>query len=619
MTKVKSGFLCFIITGFRGSIVGAIHYAVNLGDNGSINRVLRQDFTLLHSKDHNGFTPLHIAVISGKTSVVELLIKMGANINMLNDAKKTELYEALFSANPAALKVFLGYGNAEDNAQKVEEEEKYKTVAELKAEEEAKKQSEEESEGEGQEDEDGAIVKHTEPPLALKYAKRSGLSALHLAIIRGDTQTARVLIKAGADLNVRNDGEVTPLHLAVLKNNIDIVKMLIDCGADCKLSCLGNMTPLYTAVEVGSEDMVKALLKQGVDVNMRDTFNLSFALDQAIKRQQPKITKYLLEADADKNLRNADGYAALHEAIAMGDIEIVKLLIEFGADVNGKGEGGVQPINVAIQHGRNDIVEELVAEGVKLDMVDEQGYSLLHKAVIEDSQETVEMLIERGADVNMKSSDGGTPLYLAAIKNNIPLMRLLLDKGADINARGDSGMTALRAASEEGHLDAVTLLTESGAEINAQSDRGVTPLVAAARNGHRTVMEYLIEHGAHVNTAVRHLTGDESDYETLQLLIENGADVDAEGFNGNTLLHKSAGKGAERVLRLLVAKGADVMKTNHDDKTPRMIAAQHNQKNIADYLNTLEPAGTGSGLWIAIFAGSIIVLVLMIALLQGLN
>ena len=60
----------------------------------------------------------------------------------------------------------------------------------------------------------------------------SGHTPLHLATQRGDTETAEVLISAGADVDAPNEEGFTPLHLAAECGHSEVVRLLIEAGAD---------------------------------------------------------------------------------------------------------------------------------------------------------------------------------------------------------------------------------------------------------------------------------------------------------------------------------------------------------------------------------------------------
>jgi ankyrin repeat protein len=52
-----------------------------------------------------------------------------------------------------------------------------------------------------------------------------------MAVCRDNIELAKLLIKAGIDVNAKNFVGNTPLHWAVQKDNIEMAKLLIDSGA----------------------------------------------------------------------------------------------------------------------------------------------------------------------------------------------------------------------------------------------------------------------------------------------------------------------------------------------------------------------------------------------------
>src|SRR5712692_3564224 len=142
---------------------------------------------------------------------------------------------------------------------------------------------------------------------------------------------------------------------------------------------------------------------------------------------------------------------------------------------------------------------------------------------------------------------GVTPLMHAAVVGSADAMRLLLDAGADVNARNDVGSTALMWSATD--LAKVRLLLEHGADVNAASERHRTALlVAAMADGSAPI---------------------------VRLLIAKGADVHVVDRVNVSAMHAATLGGDADTVRLLIDAGAEVDTRDAGGYTPLMNAAQH--------------------------------------------
>ena len=88
------------------------------------------------------------------------------------------------------------------------------------------------------------------------------------ALNRRQSEIADLLLKAGADLNARDDAGFTPLQDAALAGKVDAVRMLLEHGADINAGDRDSgATALYMAATMGREDVVMVLLEKGADSN----------------------------------------------------------------------------------------------------------------------------------------------------------------------------------------------------------------------------------------------------------------------------------------------------------------------------------------------------------------
>jgi len=107
-----------------------------------------------------------------------------------------------------------------------------------------------------------------QPDLLNAYAP-DGFSPLGLASFFGHSDTVKLLIEKGADVNQpsNNAWQVQPLHSAVASRNLETVTLLLQQGADINATQQHGFTPLHTAAQHGDANMIKLLLEHKADIN----------------------------------------------------------------------------------------------------------------------------------------------------------------------------------------------------------------------------------------------------------------------------------------------------------------------------------------------------------------
>ncbi|XP_078656243.1 uncharacterized protein LOC144902593 [Branchiostoma floridae x Branchiostoma belcheri] len=97
-----------------------------------------------------------------------------------------------------------------------------------------------------------------------------GETPLHLAAIKGDTETVLLLLKEGADPNVRDNAGWTPLHEASNHGHTSVAEVLLDHGALINTTAFENDSPLHDAVANGRVEVARLLVSRGASLDVRN-------------------------------------------------------------------------------------------------------------------------------------------------------------------------------------------------------------------------------------------------------------------------------------------------------------------------------------------------------------
>jgi ankyrin repeat protein len=106
-----------------------------------------------------------------------------------------------------------------------------------------------------------------EDPSRVGSLSADGYTALHFAAFFAKPEAARILLEAGAPVDVvaRNEMRVQPLHSAAAGHQTEICRLLLAAGADVNARQAGGFTPLHEAAQNGDPEMVELFLSAGAD------------------------------------------------------------------------------------------------------------------------------------------------------------------------------------------------------------------------------------------------------------------------------------------------------------------------------------------------------------------
>jgi|GEM_PF-2280733 len=189
---------------------------------------------------------------------------------------------------------------------------------------------------------------------------------------------------------------------------------------------------------------------------------------------------------------NEEIYSPIHMASADGSLERVKALLDMDPGLVNLVRRSVTPLCLAIDFNHLDVAKHLLENGADTKLI--KPIFLMLRA---RSPELIDLLHQYHVDINVANSHGTTALMWHSNAGNLPVVKRLLELGAKTDlAAKECGNLPLHFTCRHGHLEVVQLLIEYGADVNAQSLNGNTALHIAVKYGHEELVAYLLENNA---------------------------------------------------------------------------------------------------------------------------
>lgn len=408
-----------------------------------------------------------------------------------------------------------------------------------------------------------------------RVLEESGRSPLFLAAEWGQTDVVEALLEQGkADINLQflpRDEEYmsgfTPLAVALKESHGETARLLLEAGADTNIKAAnGQLAILWNAT---TTELLRMVLEFRLDLTLEDSDG-DTALNAIMHRPTPELAdvKLLVHAGAAVNATNKEGRTALHKALAWTHLDIARFLLKRGAEVDINALSGGTPLHLACWSGGTiEGVRLMVEAGADINIVNgflgSPAQAVCRRASPLDwgfkevgASDMLAML--RLLSGSESSSSDVSPSAGSGSKK--PRQKL------DVNAPGGLYGSALGAAAYSATAPVIRFLLSLGARTDIRDASGRTPIHLAA-----TASGTHYDESNNSNTAAASAAATAS----FEALRDANADLYARDKAGRTVVHFAVVSGRLDVLQCVLQATDGLLDVADDDGwTPLHYAAR---------------------------------------------
>ncbi|KAK1458788.1 hypothetical protein CCUS01_09042 [Colletotrichum cuscutae] len=474
------------------------------------------------------------------------------------------------------------------------------------------------------------------PDLRISIWPRSSALVYHLSKKHFDL--AATLLHQGADPTIPCRSGWTAIHAAIARDNVsflsDILKhsdpiWKIDWEGQSNTQRYKGIRPLHQAA-MSSVDCLLTILEKVVSISLEAPAENGYtAVHFAVVGRKISAVELLHARGANINARSVDGQLALHIAVAQGNLAAVERLLELGSEMTPDCDG-MTPLLLAYEYNNQEIIDCLrahdkgqhgaVSGGVRSTALSRAVLRAVRAGNLSSCQQLLAPLSRVNIDLPEYTSGGCTALGAAVSLGKLKIMTWLLQQGANANcphgknssiigtmisktclnpglqamlerytATGGGFMnepkclvsTAVKANNAEGLkilLDHLKANRKPHAEQVGASSSDVLALAVNRKWQGKTPLQW----AAYKNNA-----------SVVQLLIDNGADLEAKDYCGCTALLISAQAPGtvdySAVMRVLLQAGSNISCRDDDGFTPIAEAYFQGNPNTISALGNWTP------------------------------
>lgn len=435
-------------------------------------------------------------------------------------------------------------------------------------------------------------------------------SDLLTAATKGRTDTVRILLNKGANINVQNKTGNTPLMLTTERNHLATAQTLLDNGADANVQNKYEWTALMWAAGYRRTAILKAIITHGADMELKNEDGKT-ALIWATERGHSDMVKILLDNGADINAKDVNGKTALIWAAMEGHPLTTRILLDYGSDINQKDNSNRTALKWAEKNNRLITKRVLLNKSLNKQTTDKKAEPAPETPVPKPEKKRPPVKIkkttpERSAVAPVRDDKHKTASIVRKEKSRPADIQPLpdIDTMADIKGGGNIVKTEKPSVKidESRRNDSADLLDRQKAGRATNQKKKPSLLVKSfnyIRSGKRKNVSFALLAGTLIIVIGLLIMKRRKSYSTnwnfnakdkhdlsilmqaakrgntdfMEELLAYGVDVNAISKDGNTALINAALNGHTSTVNTLLENDADLDLRNNNGRTALMAAA----------------------------------------------
>jgi uncharacterized protein len=288
--------------------------AAQAQDTSILQFLLQQDGIEVNRRNRNGCTALMGAAAVGSVTAVKLLLQHGADACVTTNKGYSAVFDAVAGGHLHVLQLLVQHGAAVTTTT----DRGYTLLMHAATSNQQR------------------VAEHLiNAGISVHAADALGATALHWAALSANsgTETMRVLLAHGADVNACDTKCCIPLHFAALRGLLDKAEALLAASADVLHCDVLGATALHMAIDTSQVTVVERLLEHGADAVLNTLqckmWDNGCYVPALMMCNDTATLKLLLAAGADVHAVTCCGYTCLHIAAKyIYSAPVVCLLIE---------------------------------------------------------------------------------------------------------------------------------------------------------------------------------------------------------------------------------------------------------------------------------------------------